>query len=195
MAKVTGPLFSVDARGKIADTIVFMGWRGLKTVRRWLKPANPKTTKQVTTRGYFTQAVDAYHDLSTLDKSALRVEASGQPYSGFNLWVGWMKKALDLDKTWIEINNVTGTPGAAGSGQITIAGSASADENLKIRYGRTTALLDGEVDPVTVITGAFSENITNLIADTDYYFKIEVSSPNTNQGQTGIYKFKSPAAA
>jgi len=46
MAKVTGPLFSVDARGKIADSMVFIGWKGIKDVRMWLKPAQPKTSKQ-----------------------------------------------------------------------------------------------------------------------------------------------------
>ena len=46
MAKVTGPLMSMDARGKIGDALVFIGWKGVKDVRMWLKPANPKLPKQ-----------------------------------------------------------------------------------------------------------------------------------------------------
>ena len=46
MAKVWGPLHSDDARGKLADSMVFMGWKGIKTVRQWLKPTNPKREKQ-----------------------------------------------------------------------------------------------------------------------------------------------------
>ena len=46
MAKVTMPLLSGDARGKIADAIVFIGWKGIATARMWLKPANPKSAKQ-----------------------------------------------------------------------------------------------------------------------------------------------------
>lgn len=46
MAKTTGPLMSMDARGKFGDAIVFMGWKGLKTARMWLKPANPQSTGQ-----------------------------------------------------------------------------------------------------------------------------------------------------
>lgn len=46
MAKVTGPLMSVDARGKIANALVFMGWKGLNTVRQWVVPANPRTGLQ-----------------------------------------------------------------------------------------------------------------------------------------------------
>ena len=46
MAKLTGPLFSLDARGKLGSALVFIGWKGLKTVRQWLKPANPKSADQ-----------------------------------------------------------------------------------------------------------------------------------------------------
>jgi len=46
MAKVTGPLFSLDARGKLGSSLVFIGWKGIKTVRQWLKPANPQSASQ-----------------------------------------------------------------------------------------------------------------------------------------------------
>lgn len=46
MAKLVGPLHSDDARGKFAGAIVFIGWKGIQTARRWLKPANPKSTGQ-----------------------------------------------------------------------------------------------------------------------------------------------------
>lgn len=46
MAKVTGPLFSLDARGKLGSALVFIGWKGIKSVRQWLKPANPQSAGQ-----------------------------------------------------------------------------------------------------------------------------------------------------
>lgn len=46
MAKLTGPLFSLDARGKLGSALVFIGWKGIKTVRQWLKPANPQSADQ-----------------------------------------------------------------------------------------------------------------------------------------------------
>lgn len=46
MAKVTGPLMSMSASGKIADAIVFFTWKGRNVVRQWLKPANPQSTDQ-----------------------------------------------------------------------------------------------------------------------------------------------------
>lgn len=46
MAKVDGPLMSIEARGKIADAIVFFPWKGRHVVRQWLKPTNKKSTLQ-----------------------------------------------------------------------------------------------------------------------------------------------------
>lgn len=55
MAKVDGPLMSLEARGKIADAIVFFPWKGRHAVRQWLKPTQPHTTKQ----GYVRTAMYA----------------------------------------------------------------------------------------------------------------------------------------
>jgi len=53
MAIVYGPLHSDDARGKLASSLVFMGWKGIKTVRQWLKPTNPKDADQGNIRCIF----------------------------------------------------------------------------------------------------------------------------------------------
>ncbi len=55
MAKVDGPLMSLEARGKIADAIVFFPWKGRHAVRQWLKPTQPQSTKQ----GYVRAALYA----------------------------------------------------------------------------------------------------------------------------------------
>ena len=46
MAKVDGPLFSLEAKGKIGDAIVYFPWKGRHAVRRWLKPTNPRDIDQ-----------------------------------------------------------------------------------------------------------------------------------------------------
>jgi len=55
MAKVDGPLFSLEARGKIGDAAVFFPWKGRHVVRQWLKPTNPKSDLQ----GYVRAALKA----------------------------------------------------------------------------------------------------------------------------------------
>ena len=46
MAKVDGPLMSLEARGKIADAVVFFPWKGRHAVRQWLKPTQKNSTLQ-----------------------------------------------------------------------------------------------------------------------------------------------------
>lgn len=46
MAKVYGPLHSDSASGKLANSLVFFGWKGLNVVRKYLIPANPQTGPQ-----------------------------------------------------------------------------------------------------------------------------------------------------
>ena len=46
MAKVTGPLMSFSASGKIADVMVYFTWKGRNVVRQWLVPANPQSADQ-----------------------------------------------------------------------------------------------------------------------------------------------------
>jgi hypothetical protein len=46
MAKVTGPLYSMTASGKIADAMVFFSWKGISVVRQWLIPKNKKSGEQ-----------------------------------------------------------------------------------------------------------------------------------------------------
>lgn len=50
MAKVTGPLYSMSASGKIADAMVFFGWKGVNVVREWLVPVNKMSPDQGTQR-------------------------------------------------------------------------------------------------------------------------------------------------
>ncbi len=46
MAKVTGPLYSMSASGKLADAMVFFAWKGVNVVRGWVKPSNPMSSGQ-----------------------------------------------------------------------------------------------------------------------------------------------------
>jgi len=46
MAKTQGPLYSLSASGAIGKAMVFFGWKGNNVVRKWLKPANPKSANQ-----------------------------------------------------------------------------------------------------------------------------------------------------
>jgi hypothetical protein len=46
MAKVLGPMHSIEARGQFAKSMVFFPWKGLQCVRRYLVPVNPRSAAQ-----------------------------------------------------------------------------------------------------------------------------------------------------
>ena len=45
-AKVTGPLFSMSAKGSVGKAMVHFVWKGIHVVRQWLIPSNPKVPDQ-----------------------------------------------------------------------------------------------------------------------------------------------------
>ncbi len=109
MAIVKAPLLSLDARGQIGKSLVFLGWKGLKTVRQHVTPANPQTADQITQRGYVTALVSAWKNYFTdaegraaWDRWALN---DARPMSGFN---GFMSQTLkfipgDADASYVNL--------------------------------------------------------------------------------------------
>jgi hypothetical protein len=91
MAKLVAPLFSFSARGQLAKTLVYSGWKGIDDVRSYVVPANPQTAGQQEQRSFFTDGVDAWHDtgLDSDDVTAWNRLASTlpRPQSGFNAFV------------------------------------------------------------------------------------------------------------
>ena len=54
MARVTGPLMSMEASGTIGRTLTFANWVGRQYVRRWTRPSNPQTAGQMDQRNAFS---------------------------------------------------------------------------------------------------------------------------------------------
>jgi hypothetical protein len=96
MAIVKAPLFSLGAKGKLGDSLVYSSWKGVNTARVYTVPANPKTTAQIAQRDLLTQAVDRWQVTQNTDlvKTAWNVAASnsGKPQSGFNFYVSHLSR-------------------------------------------------------------------------------------------------------
>lgn len=95
-AKVTGPLYSVGASGKVADAMVFFNWKGVNVVRQWLKPSNPKSADQGDVRlilGGTGRGVSAIKKGSVYEEQllALNIMPSGQTRQSF-----LVKKIIDV---------------------------------------------------------------------------------------------------
>lgn len=50
MARLQGPLFSLSASGSLGGAIVFSNWKGRAYCRELVKPANPRSDKQLSVR-------------------------------------------------------------------------------------------------------------------------------------------------
>lgn len=88
MAKVTGGLLSLGARGTVGDTLTFAAWKGQPYVRQRVVPANPKTTAQVSTRTAFNFAVQVWKNAGPLLRAPWNRAAAGASVLGDNLFIG-----------------------------------------------------------------------------------------------------------
>lgn len=101
MAKVTAPLISLDARGKLADTLVFGNWKGIPTVRQYVIPSNPRTSAQIAQRDLMAAHVAFFRAQlpRAEDRDAWRLYATARALrmSGFNAAVRNMFRAADQE--------------------------------------------------------------------------------------------------
>lgn len=100
MAILKAPLLSIDARGQFAKSIVYSGWKGLKTARQHVVPANPQTADQTTQRSKVTSGVSAWknyftHAIGRAAWNRMALALAGA-LSGFN---AFMRNLLDFIAT------------------------------------------------------------------------------------------------
>ena len=194
MAKVTGPLFSLTARGKLANSLVYMNWKGIDDVRQYVVPANPRTAGQQTQRGYFTAGVTDWHtagytadDVAAYDLAAL---AEKLPMSGFNIHEKYYVDAVVAGLTWypltaVAISSIT----ASGA---SVAANVASDETGVLYYGTSKSTMNTSVSG-TFTTDHYDFTLSGLSASTKYYFYIKNTAASA-AGQTGIYTFTTLAS-
>lgn len=71
MARVTGPLMSLDASGTVGNTAVFSKWKGRNYVRVRVVPMNLRSADQQLTRGYLGVIAKAAKAVLTAAKDTL----------------------------------------------------------------------------------------------------------------------------
>jgi len=194
MAIVKGPLFSLSATGKLADALVYMTWKGINDVRKYVIPSNPKSTLQTTQRDYLKDAVTRWHvtDWYAADLTAFNNWAAiaSSAMSGFNRWI---KGALDYQRdgyTMEQINKAVISAVVTTGFLITLEGHA--DWTYTCKYGTSpTAMVETNV--VTNTAGVLTSTLTGLTADTVYYVQIYCTQA-LKWATTGIFKQRTAAA-
>lgn len=189
MAKTIAPLLSFGAAGQIARTGVYSSWKGIPYVRRYVVPANPRTTKQMVTRNVFRTMQRIWLLAPALLKAPFLANAQGRPYTANNKFTSTNVKGIDTDAPPADLSFFQGSPGARGglpptglvltpaAGQITAA-VAVPDAPTGWTLTRAVAVALTDQDPQEEFTGeivaAYDDSptyevaLTGLDADTDY---------------------------
>lgn len=196
MAKVIAPLFSMAASGKLANSLVYLHWKGIDDVRQYVIPTNPRSPKQTTQRSHVKDAVAAIHAVSpaysNLDKEAWARFASlyPTPRTWFNEQV---KNFVDQRVAGLKaavcchgsITEITASGMTVKVDIIPESGSISA---VKVYYGRSKTFLPNSVDATKGAANDWSATLSGLNANTQYFIEFVVIAPNDLIGvHSGIY--------
>lgn len=207
MAKLSAPLFSFGAAGKLAKALVYFGWKGLDCVRSYVIPSNPKTAAQVTQRGYFTEAVAkvhaclalATHALDAVDQSAYALLASTR--TGPRTWFN------EIVKNWVDTRVLVKIPCIYTDGTISDPTPATLDLIMYLNEKTGSTLAAGKfyfgvsktalihTKAATVVAGtsvalANSDCSAFLTAGTKYYVQFRPDAGDGCEGAlSGIYSF------
>jgi hypothetical protein len=191
MARVTAPLFSFSASGQLAKSLVYFPWKGVDAVRSYTIPSNPNSADQQTQRGYFGDAITAWHNSALLvadDKTAWDKYASSlsRAMSGFNAFV----------KDWLDISVAGLGPDPAFNGALSQSGVGQFDCTVEEDGGATAAnLLWGYSKTSLINTLALAEvvnvwGVLNQAANTGaiVFGRFEIRDAGGVIGHSGIYQ-------
>jgi len=130
MAKVTGPLLSMSARGQIGKSQVYAKWKGVPYARQLVIPANPQSAEQTVTRSTFAWLNAAYRAFSGGSQQPWDLASVGRPRTARNAFIAANLPGM---RSETDIENLVGSAGARG-------GPAPAASAI------VTGALAGEVD-------------------------------------------------
>jgi len=87
MARVIGPLLSMDASGAVGGSVVFSKWKGRNYVRRFVVPHNPRSALQVAQRAMLKFLAEAWSGFTIGNKATWDSLAAATNISPFNAYV------------------------------------------------------------------------------------------------------------
>jgi len=93
MAKVTGPLQSNEARGKIG-ALIFNTWRTVSTVKIFRSPSQPRTARQLIVRAFLSTCSRAWAALDASEKLSWTTWANGHTVAD---WTGQQIRMTGAD--------------------------------------------------------------------------------------------------
>jgi hypothetical protein len=189
MAKVEGPLFSLEASGTIGDAITYSRWKGIPYARKRVIPANPKSAAQTGIRAMFAFVAAFWDQVAALDQATWNTLAAALNITPFNAYVRenqkrWVDGAFPTQaypaaeaSTGLTVTTQTLT-GGAGFATIEITPSGSTDIWGLAIFRGTSALTAGDRSNLVKVLPADGANKvtyidSNLPAGT-YHYRTQV---------------------
>ncbi len=193
MSKTIAPLLSFGAAGQLARTAVYSSWKGIPYVRRYVVPANPRTTRQVVVRNLFKRLQTMWLLMPAIGKGPFELNSQGQKYTPNNKFTSLEVKGIDTSSPPTDMGFYQGSPGAKGglppaslmvtpaSTTLTCAvGAPVIPTDWTIVSAQGVCFLDGDPnDPFTGsiqaqedTTSTYSLVFTGLVSATDYVVSV-----------------------
>jgi len=157
MAKLTGPLLSLGAKGQIGKTLVASSWRGIATARQYVVPANPRSTAQQDNRTRFSFLQSLWKFLPSAALTAYDTYSKGRKFTAVNAFV---QQNLPLIQAEVDLQALVLSPGTggafapsavsaatgtvAGSIDVTVTPSADIPDTWTVVRCHVVALVDQE---------------------------------------------------
>jgi len=114
MSKTIAPLISFGAGGQLGKTAVYSSWKGIPYVRRYVIPANPRTTRQVVVRNLFKALQQMWLLMPAIGKDPFIANSQGKPYTPNNKFTSLQVKGIDTETPPTDMTFYQGSPGAKG---------------------------------------------------------------------------------
>jgi len=165
MARVQGPLFSLGASGKLGGAIVFAIWKGRAYVRELVKPANPKSDKQLSVRAMMKFLSQEWSGIGSPAQVTWEDLADADVVSPFNAYI---KKNLRRWRNFLGIGQ-DADPAAGDNGPTNGAGSAAGGVRMATVTMAVTTVADAWGLAIFRKTGsAVTAAFDNLVAVLPY---------------------------
>ena len=190
MAKTTAPLLSLGATGQFGKTMVASTWKGLKTMRSYVVPANPNTTLQQGVRVAFAACVAAWRNYVTAATArtawSVTASASATPMAGFNAFVGAMSVPVKTDADCSTATTITAIAAMKTNlVAVNMDDGAQGDEagDFYFWYGPTPTSLMKQAMGKALVGGTVDSEPLE-VAGAVIYVKVQKSS----RDRSGLYK-------
>ncbi len=162
MVRLKGPLFSMEASGTIANSVVFAKWKGRDYARRHAIPSNPQSALQTGVRSVFKWLTENYTNLSAGDKADWAALAASDNLTPLNAQIRDGVALARRNLGWRQ--NTTDVPGTAPNAPQTMAVAAQPKTCVVTWVDPVTNLADQCIAVYRLAGSAPTGDISELVA-------------------------------